>query len=508
MTQTGLAGSGRTFPAHPVAALVLGALVATGQAPWGLWFVALPALALLTLMVAGVPGPRRAAVLMLAAGTGHFGLALSWIVEPFLIDVARHGWMAPFALVLMAVGMGLFWAAAGAVAARLRGRAARAIALAAALSGAEALRGVVLTGFPWAQPGHVLIDTPMAQAAVMVGPNGLTMILLLIAALPVALGPRVGMAGALAAVAALWIAGAARLAGPVATDDGAPVLRLVQPNAEQSLKWDPDLARLHFDRLLTLTRAAPDPAIGAPELVIWPETAVPYLLDRAPNALWEIARAGAGVPVATGIQRSDGGWRYWNSLAVITTGGQVSAVYDKHHLVPFGEYVPFGDALFRWFGIAAFAAQEGHGYSAGPAPALLDLGGRLGRALPLICYEAVFPQAVRAAPGRPDWIMQVTNDAWFGTVSGPYQHLAQARLRAIEQGLPLVRAANTGVSAVIDARGRVLGQIALGQGGHLDLPLPPALGPTVFARWGDLPFWCLLSAMFAAAIVWSRRAGT
>ncbi|MFN3970186.1 MAG: apolipoprotein N-acyltransferase [Gemmobacter sp.] len=483
------------------AAFGLGVVAATGQAPLGMWWLTLPAFAALVVLVGRAAGPRRAAVLGLWAGAGHFGLALSWIVEPFLIDMATHGWMAPFALMLMAFGLALFWAVAAGLAACLPGLRARALGFAGALTLAEMARGVVFTGFPWAQPGHSLIGTTLAQVAAVAGPEALTLIVMLAAALPVAMRwPGLALSGAM--LAGLWVWGADRLAEPMAANPDAPVIRLVQPNAEQSIKWDPDLVRGHFDRLLTLTRLPPAPGAPAPELAIWPETAVPYLMDRTPDALWDIAEAGGGMPVATGIQRSDGGWRYWNSLAVIGPGGAVQAVYDKHHLVPFGEYIPFGDLIADWFGITAFATQEGNGYSFGPGPALLDLGSRLGRALPLICYEAVFPRDIRAAPGRADWLMQVTNDAWFGRLNGPYQHLAQARLRAIEQGLPMLRVANTGVSAVIDARGRVAGLIPLGVAGHLDVVLPGALPATPYARHGDLLLWMMLAGLgFAAGLV-------
>ncbi|HMO72892.1 MAG TPA: apolipoprotein N-acyltransferase [Paracoccaceae bacterium] len=459
---------------------------------------------MLTLLVARARGARAAAAAGLWAGAGHFGLALSWIVEPFLIDAPRHGWMAPFALVLMAFGLGLFWAGAAALAALARGGAARALAFAATLTGAEALRGVAFTGFPWAQPGHAFIDTPVAQVAALAGPLALTLLAVTAAALPVA-ARLAGTAVSAAILATAWGWGAVRLALPdPPPPDPAPVLRLVQPNAEQAAKWDPDLARRHFDTLLALTE--PPVAGLAPDLVIWPETALPYTIDRVPQAVAEIAEAAGGAPVAAGVQRTDGGLRAWNSLAVIGPGGTVGPVYDKHHLVPFGEYIPFGDLMADWFGLRAFAAQDGAGYSAGPGPTLLDLGPQLGTALPLICYEAVFPAIPRRAGARPGWIVQVTNDAWFGTLTGPYQHLAQSRLRAVEQGLPLVRVANTGVSAVIDARGRMLQSLPLGQRGVIDAPLPGALPATPYARRGGWPAALAVAFLLAAAALVQRRA--
>ncbi len=478
-------------------ALAFGAVAAGGQAPLDLWPLALVGLAGLTWRVAVAKGTWAAAWIGWAGGTGYFAVALSWIVEPFFIDIARHGWMAPFALVLMAGGMALFWAAAAALA--QLGRPV-ALAFAVTLTLAEVARGTLFTGFPWAMPGHIWISAPVGQAAAVVGAYGLTLLTMVAVALPVAFGLR-GLAVSAVLVGGVWGYGAVQLTAPPPPDRAATV-RLVQPNAEQGAKWDPSRARDFFLRQLSLTAEFADPV---PALVIWPETSVPYLLDNAGDALRVIGEAGAGAQVAVGIQRTDGGSRGWNSLAVVAPDGEIAQVYDKYHLVPFGEYIPFGDLLYQWFGLRAFAAAEGFGYSAGEGPVLLDLGPVLGHVVPLICYEAVFPYIPRAAQaeGRADWLLQITNDAWFGKLSGPYQHLALARLRAIEQGLPLIRVANTGVSAVIDARGRILASMQLGVQGRLDAALPGALAPTPYARWGDWPVLVLLT-LFAAGLVMVR----
>jgi apolipoprotein N-acyltransferase len=272
-------------------------------------------------------------------------------------------------------------------------------------------------------------------------------------------------------------------------------VRLIQPNAAQHLKWRSDLAPMFFDRLLKHT-AAP----GKPDLIVWPETSVPFLLNRPGDGLKMVAEAAHGVPVAIGIQRTEG-YRAYNSLAILNADGTVGPVYDKHHLVPFGEYIPLGDLIWRLTGIERYAPSQGYGYSSGPGPQVLDLG-RLGRVLPLICYEAVFPQDLRT-PTRADWILQVTDDGWFGTLSGPYQHFAQVRLRAIEQGLPILRAANTGVSAVIDAKGRVLQRLPLDTEGHIDAIIPGALPATIYSRTGDWPMLLLL--LILAAGLFRRR---
>ena len=378
-----------------------------------------------------------------------------------------------------------------------RGVPLTAVVLALAVS--DLARGYVLTGFPWALIGHVWIDTPVAQAVAYVGQYGLGLLTLAGVATVVA-GARAGhgagpggrglvqLALGPAVLAAVWGLGLLRLAGPEPAPPGL-ILRLVQPNAAQAAKWDPALAQQHFDRLLAATGAATG-AAGPVDLVIWPETALPYQIDTSPEVPGLIAAAARGVPVMLGLQRVEG-TRGWNALRVQDGSGALLASYDKHHLVPFGEYIPFGDLAFDWFGIRAFAAQTGHAYSAGPGPQVLELGA-LGRVLPLICYEAVFPQDLRTST-RADWIAQVTNDAWFGTISGPFQHAALARLRAVEQGLPLARVANTGVTQMIDARGRVTAELAFGTAGHLDAALPGPLAAPPYARWGDWPIAVLLA---------------
>lgn len=474
-----------TRPGWRAGALAFGAgvIMALGQAPFGFWWATLAGLSGLTWLVAQAASWRAAFALGLLGGAGHFALALSWIVEPFLIDVTRHGWMAPFAVLGMSFGLGLFWALAAVLA---RWTRAPVLGFVVALAAVEWLRGVVLTGFPWAQVGHVWIGTPVDQLAAYSGPLGLTLLTTLAAGAAL-LWRGKGAVLSLTLLALVWGGGAWRLAQPLPADRDV-TLRLVQPNAEQALKWDQALADEFLNRLLLLT-AEGEPA----DLTIWPETAVPFMLEYAPDVAGMVTVASGGKPVAAGIQREEAG-RYYNSIRVLEGEGTERARYDKAHLVPFGEYIPFGDLAYRWFGITAFAAQAGATYSAGPGPQVLDLG-PLGKVLPLICYEAVFPEEVNAAPERPDWLLQVTNDAWFGIRTGPFQHFAQARLRAVEQGLPLIRVANTGVTAVIDARGRVLAELPFGTMDALDARLPGALPPTPFTRFGDWPALLLLAGL-------------
>lgn len=473
-----------------------GFAAALGQAPFGLWPLTLFGLSVLCWHVAAAGTARAGAFRGWCAGVGYFAGSLFWIVEPFLVEPERDGWMAPFAIVFMAAGMALFWLGAGLAAGLGRGPAGRAAGFALGLAASDLARSYVLTGFPWALVGHVWIATPVAQLAAFAGPVGLSILTMVLAVLPWlgATGRGRAMCTVFAAMvlAGAWGAGTWRLSAPEQARVAPIRVRLVQPNATQALKWQPGMWQEFVGRQL---RANAAPVERPLDLIVWPETSVPYLLADSGALFADAVAASGGVPMALGIQR-DQGLLYFNSIAVLDGSGVVTAVYDKSHLVPFGEYVPFGEVLAR-FGVKAFAATEGFGYSAGIGEKLLDLG-RAGRVLPLICYEAIFPQGLRGVEGRADWILQVTNDGWFGNVAGPYQHLAQARLRAIEQGLPFLRAANTGVSAVIDARGRVLKTLALNRQGFLDADVPAALAPTIYVRFGDWPATMLLSVLIVA----------
>ncbi len=513
-----LAGWVEGRPWRVIAAGGLAGLVAGfGQAPFNLWPAPLLGFAFAFLLLAAAPTLKRASLTGWAVGLGYFALTLVWIVQPFLVDIARHGWMAPFAWAFMAGGMALFWGAGFGLTHWLtagRGRL-RWLAFAAAMGAMELLRAYLWTGFPWGGPGLAWIATPVAGLASVVGAFGLSVATFAGGALIARLygiweggrfaavrtgGGRFAAAGAAGAagLAAAFGLGWLALQGPAAPPDAPTRLRLVQPNAPQHLKWDPDWIATFYDRALDLTVAPAETT--PPDLVIWPETAVPTLLGDYPSIQAEIAAAAAPARLIAGIRRRDG-TRAYNSLVLFGPDGSPDALYDKHHIVPFGEYMPLGDKLGA-LGIHGLAARDGYGYSRGPGARLLDLPEPLGTALPLICYEAIFPRDLRAAlrddPAEADWILQLTNDAWFGAFSGPYQHLVQARFRAIEFGLPLVRAANTGVSAVIDARGNVTASLPLNAEGFLDADLPGARPPTVYARVGDLPLALVLFGTLAA----------
>ncbi|WP_428548832.1 apolipoprotein N-acyltransferase [Profundibacter sp.] len=487
-------------------ALVGGALTGLGQAPFGLVWLALIGLAGGFWLFQNTVTTRQAGWIGWAFGVGYFALVLNWIVEPFLVEPEVYGWMAPFALIGMAAGMALFWALAFWLA-RWQGSS---IALVVFWAGAEVLRSVILTGFPWGLLGYVWLDTGVAQFASLIGPHGLTLLILagiwmLITALEhrkrMVLVPVVVVVGA-----GLLYLGNGQAASKLlylAKNNGKyekKYVRIIQTNAPQHEKWDREMIPVFFDRNLQFTAAVTG---RKPDLIIWPETSVPYLLNSAEGALELIADAADGVPVVLGMQRRGEAGQYYNSLVVLGADGVVADVYDKSHLVPFGEYMP-GGWLAAKLGLTGLAAQGGFGFGSGDGLRLVDIPG-LGRALPLICYEAIFPEEVGGVTPRPDWLLQITNDAWFGNLTGPQQHLAQARFRAIEQGLPMVRAANTGISAVIDARGQITAKLGLGVAGYLYAPLPHGLPPTLYSRTGDLPVTLLLIVAAAALLLKRRR---
>ena len=492
--------------AHAVA-LAAGAGIGLGHAPFSFIWLALPSLCLALFWGMVSAGPRQAAWRGWLVGFAFGAVALFWIVEPFLVDIAAHGWMAPFALVFMAAAFGGFWGAGFWIAkwlAHATGVAA-ALAFPACLTAAELLRAYLFTGFPWVLGSYIWIDTPVYQLAAYFGPHGLTLATLLLCSTFVTSLVRRRISGLLACAIGLGIAVfyGAMIQSTLPGGDGraSPIVRLIQPNAGQRQKWDPEMIPVFYERQLELTRQTATPA---PDLIIWPEVAVPFLLDDPDAPFQDITNAAGEVPVIIGAQRFDGAQAF-NSLAVLGRGGAIGDVYDKQHLVPFGEYLPAAGILNR-IGLSALAAQFGRGYSAGDGSRLLDLG-ELGVALPMICYEAIFPHEPRRVSARPDWLLVITNDAWFGAFSGPQQHFAQARARTIEFGLPMVRVANTGISAVIDGRGRIVDMMPLGVAGRIDVALPGALPATVYWKTGDVPTVFLV--LFMVLIVFRlRRANT
>jgi apolipoprotein N-acyltransferase len=453
------------------------------------------------------------------SGLGYFAVSIWWIVEPFMVDAKNQGWMAPFALVMLAGGLALFWGAAALLYRALRPRGfVRVLVFAGCLSGVEWLRGHVLTGFPWDLPGESWrAGSPPSQVAAVVGAYGLSWITVAVAAAPAVLfdardrrARAAALGAALAALLGLYGFGLARLAGAAPVPATAPLVRVVQADIDQKQKWRPENLNQIFATYLQLTDRP-----GRPDIVIWPEGALPAVVDEllAPGLPYVPALSAALAPGQTllmGANRSgigaDGKARYFNSLVAFrreAEGLRITGVYDKHRLVPFGEHMPLGE-LATEVGFRSLVHMP-EDFTAGPPARPLAAAG-VPPLQPLICYEALFPgltrEGARRAALRPAWILNVSNDAWFGRTSGPLQHLNMASYRAIEEGLPIVRATPTGVSAVIDAYGRVQPKARLGLGafGVIDARLPPALEATPYVRWNDGLFAALLLASVGAAI--------
>lgn len=469
--------------------LLLGVLAALGQAPHGWWFVTLIALAIWFLSpVASAKSALRTGWLF---GIGYFAVSLRWIVSPFLVDPDATGWMAPFAVVLMALGGGLFWGMARWLAFRIS--PVSRVVMAGLLISAEVLRSYLLTGFPWALLGHIWIDTPIAKLAASGGPHLLTAITVgLSLSLAVLVQRHWWAAIGPIALAIVWLP---LVPSQAPTADG-PTVRLVQPNAKQAQKWDPAFAQTFFNRMLDYTGQG-----AVPDLVVWPETAISYLLEYAGEELNQASEAARGAPIVLGINRREG-TRFYNALIVVERGGFVSSIYDKAHIVPFGEFIPGGE-LLRKVGIDGYAASTGGAFTAGDGARTVDITG-IGLARPLICYEGIFAEEIYTQE-RPRLMVLVTNDAWFGPAAGPKQHLAQAQLRAIEQGLPMVRVANTGISAMIDPQGRVTAQIGMNEAGYIDALLPLALPATVYSKYGDWPILVVLLLSLLGYVAYLRR---
>ncbi len=502
--------------------LCAGCCAALALPPLDLW----PALAigfpvlLLALEGAGASRWRSSFLCGWAFGFGYFLVAFHWIGFAFLVDAATYLWMMPFAVGGLAAAMAIYWGLA-AMAVRIAGLNGLplALAFAAFLGLAEDLRGRLFTGFPWAAPGLAAIGMgPLAQTAALIGMTGLTVLIVLWSGLPLAIGRgrRQGLAAFAILMSLPLLAGFGwwRLAVPEGADVPGVLLRVVQPNISQDEKWREDNARQIFDKLKTLSATPVNSGpSGAPTHIIWPESAVPFLIDESPVARQELAVLLQGrSTLFTGALRREpnqidaqGEPAVHNSIIIFDGNGQVTGHYDKWRLVPGGEFLPF-EWLLEPLGFRKVVTVPGS-FQAGPGPMTITVPGAPPAAL-LVCYEIIFPQHLVSPDHRPSWIVNVTNDGWFGHSTGPYQHLAQAQLRAIEQGLPIVRAANTGISAVIDSYGRLRESLPLGYSGVLDARLPPALRGTFYAAWGDDGLYLLVLACLVAAFsTRSRKSG-
>ncbi len=482
---------------------MLGALMTAALTPVHALIVLVPAFAGLLWLIDGSRKPTAAFGAGWWFGFGYFALGLYWIAFALLTDAAKFGWMVPFAVLGLAAGFAVYVGLAALVVwwSGLRGLP-RIVVLAAAWTFAEFARGHLFTGFPWNLIGQVwTFSDQIVQASAVVGVYGLGFVTVLAALLPALWwewrrpAARV-LAWALpaAVVVALWVGGTVRLADASITFVPDVRLRIVQPDIAQTEKWRPELRDQHLIKTMRLTVG---PGWERVSHVVWPEAAIPFFIardDARRSALAQVVpRNGLLVTGAPRIEQHGDEVEVWNALHAVDGSGTITATYDKFHLVPFGEFVPFRSVL----PIDKITPGVGD-FSAGPGIRTLPLAG-LPPVSPLICYEAIFPGAVADRAARPEWLLNVTNDAWFGITAGPHQHFAAVRLRAVEEGLPLVRVANNGISALVDPFGRVLARLELGEEGILDVELPrPLVASTPFSRYGNWPILAALAALCAA----------
>ena len=490
--------------------LAAGAIVALGLPPLGAWplaFLGFP-LFLALLETEKSANWRAGFTAGWLFGLGYFAVAFHWIGFAFLVEAETYLWMMPFMLGARAGGMAIYWGLAALVAKRLGGTGlGLVLAFATALAIAEWLRGQLFTGFPWAAPGLMADGMGgLAQAASLIGMTGLTLLIVLWASLSHALSSGVRRdAVATLCIALLlpllWGWGAMRLASATTGMVPDAAIRIVQPNVPQEAKWRDENARAIFDdlkRLSAMATAERPEGIGGVTHLVWPESAVPFLIDESPVARAELQPLlGGRTALITGsirVDRNSGPEPdVFNSIIVFDGMAEPVARYDKWRLVPGGEFLPLG-WLLEPLGFRKVVRTPGN-FTAGKGPVSILLPGGLKAAL-LVCYEMIFPDRLIDPADRPQLIVNVTNDGWFGRSTGPWQHLAQSRLRAIEQGLPVIRAANTGISAVIDSHGRYLHRLPLMEEGVIDSPLPVAIATTAYGRWGD---GLLLLLLFATS---------
>jgi apolipoprotein N-acyltransferase len=489
-------------------AFVAGAVSSLALAPFDAWPVLFVTFPVLVWLVDGAAAGRLGGVPSAAIagwwfGFGYFVAGLYWIGYAFLVDAKTFGWLLPFAVTALPAFLACYTALGLALARLLWTRGPmRLIALAIALTAAEWLRGHLFSGFPWNLYGYALTGPLLlAQGAALIGIWGLTFAAIAVFASPAILTDEpvdtrrrwLPLALGVALLAVMAGYGAMRLnRNPTAFVDGVR-LRIMQPNLQQDDKFNYSAKARVMARYLELSDRSTGPqTTGVKDAthLIWPESAFPFLLAREPDAMAQIAALlPEGTVLITGAVRApelppDQKIEHaYNSVYVIDHDGSILSVYDKIHLVPFGEYLPFQNFL-ESLGLKQLTKLPG-GFISGTRRRVMSLP-RAPRMLPFICYEIIFPgEAMPAGEPRPGWLLNLTNDGWFGISTGPYQHLQQARVRSIEQGLPLVRAANTGVSAVIDPLGRIVKSLPLGIEGVMDASLPRRIDRTLYSRMGD-----------------------
>lgn len=472
-------------------AFFAGAFAVIGQAPYDFFAACFVSFPILVLLLDGATGDVAVGHLnrLYPAfsigwwfGFGYFLAGLWWVGAAFLVEAESFAWALPFALIGIPLVLAVFYGFAAAVARLLwTSNIGRIAALAFGFALGEWLRSFLFTGFPWNAIGYAAMPVPLLmQSASVVGMNGMNALAVFVFALPVVLFNRqsvcLGVALFTALIAAHVSFGYYRLtkAEPEVADK--LDVRIVQPSVDLSEKWDKAVRDRIFASLIAQSSAPPAPGHNKPQLIIWPETAVPFLFNERPDAFAALSEMlDDGQMLLAGIVREEAATagfsedRYYNSVVAINDRGEIIDAVDKVHLVPFGEYIPFADLLGS-IGLEQIVAGPMN-FAAGNERHAISVTGGVS-VLPFICYEVIFSDLVAIDAASSKLIVNVTNDAWFGDTPGPYQHFRQAQVRAVENGLPLLRAANTGISAVVDQRGRIVDALAIGAKGEIDVQLP------------------------------------
>lgn len=494
-----------------LALFALGALAVLSLPPLGIFPVLLISIPAFIWISETAPTKFKTFLGGWAFGAGYFIFGLYWVSAALFVDIKAWGWVMPFSLIVGPAVLGLYYGLIPLAAHRWRHNgAAHAFVFITAWAAVEYARGHLLTGFPWNLAGqaweHAL---PVLQTVSLGGIYTLTLLTVFWAAAPVfyRTSPKI-FAAAVFSFALLLGFGTLRMVQTPTAQNGAYELRIVQANIPQTMKWDPDEDWRNLERHAELSASQEREENPPPRIVIWPESASRHDFGHFPEIGGYIGqrlpRGSIGVigNIRVTLDKTQTPVAYHNSLTALGRKGEVLATYDKHHLVPFGEYLPF--RKYVTFEPLALALSGIGDFTPGAGPRTLAADG-FPPFSPLICYEAIFPAAAVDKTNRPAWLVNVTNDGWYGMSAGPFQHLAISRIRAIEEGLPMARAANTGISAVIDPVGRTVARLGLGDKGQLDSILPAPLPPTLYARFGDSIFFALLLVFAAAGICAARK---
>ena len=523
-------------------AMAAGAISALSLAPYHIFPILLVTMPILVWMVDGavsefdrpglLGGLRRfvpAFKVGWCFGFGYFLAGFWWVGNAFLVDAEDFAYLMPVAVAILPAGLALFWGVAMMIARLIWSDGwTRIVALATCLTLLEWLRGTVLTGLPWNVPGYAAMPTPLLmQSASLVGLYGMTLLTLFVAASPAVLGPATGkrddnnhglkMLSAAALICFAHLAfGLFRLAGANSSYVDDVKIRIVQPALDQKDKWDIAKEAEIMGRYFELSNANRGPrhsGVDAFTHIVWPESAFPFILSQRGDQLANIARLlPPTTSLITGAMRMEQAAnaaeqpKVFNSLYVLNGEGETIIARDKVQLVPFGEYLPFQEFLEN-LGLRQLTQLRG-GFSAGSRRMVVDIPGTPAF-LPLICYEIIYSGQLHGVPDEtapaPRWIVNLTNDAWFGLTAGPFQHAHQAQLRAVEEGLPVVRAANNGISFVSDGFGRIEESLALGQRGVVDSRLPEAGPATLFSRTGNIPVLLLICLLLIGLVLLNRK---